>query len=171
MVTNLALTILGHSHLKVRYHLLARRMDRFFPRRLPAWLPPALGHGATPPAGCVSTLRALPRELKRLGLTDVIWRVRLRKKQTIADLQTTLAAGHPTLIYGRWPSNGVPHVMVAAGHDETEDTWYLLDPGNTQTVFRRWTTPGLLAFWETYWVGPLRIYGQGTMVVVTVGVE
>jgi hypothetical protein len=166
MAANQALTALGCPELKLRYSLLARRMDRFPPCRLPAWLPPNLGRGATPPLGVRLTLQALPGELRRLGLAEVDWRVKLSRGNTPQGLQENLAKGNPTLIYGRWRDTGIPHVVTLAGYEDEQDSWYVLDPGMAHPAFRRWTTSELLDFWGAYRLGPFRVYGAGTLVVL-----
>jgi hypothetical protein len=81
----------------------------------------------------------------------------------VNDLIHNLQEGNPTVIYG--VGGDIPHTVVVAGYDSSNDLWQILDPGRLPTEQpRAWTTAEL----EAWWGGKYFAYPRYTMVVLEV---
>jgi hypothetical protein len=129
------------------------------PFRIPAGFP--LGEGAMPPPGMEAALNWYAEEHLPEGSGS--WTVTTSSGNDVNDLIHNLQEGNPTVIYG--VGGDIPHTVVVAGYDSSNDLWQILDPGRLPTEQpRAWTTAEL----EAWWGGKYFAYPRYTMVVLEV---
>jgi hypothetical protein len=125
-----------------------------FPR-FPAWFPGP--GGATHPFAALWGMQRKIGKLRREG-NDMPWRAVLRFRQTEQQLETEIAQGNPTLIYGVGRT-GIPHVVVPIGRDGNK--WQILDPAFARERNpRQWSQPVLMDWWKNFGL----LYPRGTMI-------
>jgi hypothetical protein len=136
---------------------MGRIIDRipFRHPRFPAWFPGP--GGATHPRAAQKGLEQLIRKIRNQGI-NFPWKAVLRKRQSPAQLEAQLIAGHPTLIYGVGQT-GIPHVVVPI--ERIPQGWLMLDPGYLQQRNpMHWSDQKLRNWWRPYFI----FYPRGTMV-------
>jgi len=95
------------------------------------------------------------------------WTAEASSGNDVSDLIRTLQEGNPTILYGVSVSEDarvqIPHTVVVAGYDASQDEWQILDPAyKTEAQPQTWTTSDL----ETWWGGRYFAYPRYTMVVL-----
>ncbi|MGH2583199.1 MAG: hypothetical protein ACRDFQ_09940 [Anaerolineales bacterium] len=147
------------SDFELRSVDLGRFLDRipFRYPRLPAWLPGP--GGATHPFAAYWGLKDYMRNTKA-GNLRVGWKVFMKSRATTNDLEESVTAGIPTLIYGVGET-GIPHVVVVIGREDKK--WQILDPGYSKEKNpRNWPDDQMNKWWVNYSF----IYPRGIMITL-----